>query len=667
MNNMEVLQKDVSYYVRNILKNKELLGVTTCVAVKYNTDIVDCKDSEIGLRFVFIGLVILEEDLKVRFISQVSIGVTDEKDSVIELFNKKYLPLFDIINQLNIVSIELGGSTVGGAFKDVTTFRKYYRRYDLDTKDLKIIDTEFTGTVKRDKFVSQHIELVNYTDSGNDQNDYIVALPICAQCAVANMLNELNNNDDLDTDLVSKVLTYSDYGIKHNVYKTYVLGKSLIKDTMNNSLKNEVYKSEKSADDILDIISSANWFSPSMPIYEHFKNTKIYDTLLRKSGIGVRYTNGRVDKDSLEQLKLLLKEAQNLNAGLYSGVSSGKVYLLIRKLKTHSIIGLLVDRLKEDGEYDSTDSRHAIYFCGFDEKLGYLFVYDPNDKQTDNKGISLIHNISTNSDCRHVYRKSEKSCKIYSLEFTLTAKKSNYNINIIEETENLVADTNIGDTNESYMHNLDNIQLSVDVKYLSHNLIGSNTFDIENNRELITLAILIRFIERGYIKYIDECNIGDTYANFSELSVIDLYKLFGRSLTNNWLNIQRYLIARGYSTYNGPGNVEYTENISLAKLNERLISGEWAIILCNKYDSNNILVGTYSLLCVQMLVMQNLSYLVCYDYLDGEIKRVMVDISGKNNTGNIDCAITDTSNTNNYKYIPKKLILGIRSPFKTRY
>ena len=671
--NGEILLYDVSYYIHHILKKTQytdvMIGIakdpeaTESIHLIKEVDSKGTKSKEDDEVIIYVSLAFMDKISADRtdLITELYVGLKNTEEEVKNSLNTSSITLGKF-NNLNIVSIEVGGVNLGGKFTGGLE-NNYFKINKYNVIRLKK-DTTYSGIVHREKFVNQCLDIGDYTKvHEGSKRDGLVRLPICAISEITNVVNTLTNQNLSQFDMAN-VIASSNYGLKEKVYKSYKLPSEEPKILASDP--EDISSYENSASTIIEAAQKLDTSIKDKTVYDILKHTNGFDRSLKESGISVfELTEDVIDKSVLEALKDLLKRCYNLYAGLYTGNDrSYNLRGLMRTAEREQIIMLvLADNAKESVR----DYRHALYVCGKDDTNNYLFVHDPNSLNTDLSSISIMHKLNDSSKFRHVTRAIDgKDNKVYKPEYVITARRATpaflESDTVDESNEPLeVADNstkNRVDRIEAYR--IGDIPASLDLTILSKGLVDKNNFNIYNKREAITLAILFRLIESDFKDVKNPL--------YTHVSANDIDYILNGVIGDFWDNIRLLLLVRGYNG-SACGNPEYTENKKIDTLKDIFSNGRWVILLCDKYNEFNIKIGTYSILCTSIEESDNNRYLIGYDYIDNQIQKIKIDVTNKVNTLFINYYIKEyvVDNEVTRKCVPKKLITNIGSPFRTDY
>ena len=658
----EILLYDVSYYIHHILKKTQYTDVIIGIAKDPNaTDSIHLiKDSN---NIIYVSLAFMDKISADRtdLITELYVGLDNNEEEVKNSLNTPSITLGKF-NNLNIVSIEVGGVNVGGKFTGGSE-DNYFKINKYNVIRLKK-DTTYLGIIHREKFVNQCLDIGDYTKvHEGSERDGLVRLPICAISEITNVVNTLTNQNLNQFDMAN-VIASSNYGLKEKVYKSYKLPSEEPKILASDP--EDISSYENSAKTIIEAAQKLDTSLKNKTVYDILKHTNGFDRSLKESGISVLIKYGVIaNKSVLEALKELLKRCYNLYVGLYTATDIvHSLKNLINKVEREQIIGFIVADAAIGG---STDSRHAVYICGKDDTNSYLFVHEPNSLNTDTSSINIMHKLNDLSTFRHVSRTvGGDKWLAYKPEYIMTARNATPALlesdTVDELDEHLIIQSTTSkneiDTIESYR--LRDIPSGLNLKALSTGLLGTYTFDIYNKREAITLAILFRLIESDFSDVQNPL--------YTPISAHDIDYILNGAIGDFWDNIRLLLLVRGYNISNC-GNPEYTENKKINTLKNIFSNGRWVILLCDKYDETNIRVGTHSVLCTSIVEFGDRQYMVGFDYVGDQIRRVKIDVTGKVDTSLIHYFVKEYIDGNEVtrKCVPKKLITNIGSPFRTDY
>lgn len=660
--NREILLYDVSYYIHHILKKTQYTDVMIGIAKDPNANdesihyIID-SDNIIYVSLAFMDKV---DDFKTDLITELYVGLANTEEEVKNSLNTPNITLGKF-NSLNIVSIEVGGNRVGGSFR-----RESLEEDRVEDKHFKINksnmirlkkDTIYSGMTHREKFVNQCLNMADYivAQTGSER-DGLVRLPICAISEVTNVVNTLKNKNLHQFDMAN-VIAYSEYGLKESVYKNY---------RKDSATSENLARYKSLADAIIKAAEKLNTSITNKTAYEILKNTGGFDRSLKESGISVfKSKNGIVDRSTLEALRDLLKRCYNLYAGLYTGDDRySNLKGLMRMVEQEQVILFVLADVVIGG---STDSRHALYICGKDDTNSYLFVHDPNSLNTNLSSISIMHKLDYSSNFRHLSRTIDGSqWLVYKSEYVMTARNATPSLlesSVVDELDEPLKTFNTSTKNEIdpiEAYRLRAIPTDLNLRALSTGLLDKNNLDIYNKREAITLAIMFRLIESDFSDVQNPL--------YTPISAHDIDYILNGAIGSFWDNIRLLLLVRGYNGLSC-GNPEYTENKKINTLKDIFNNGRWVILLCDKYDETNTRVGTYSILCTSIEESDNNKYIIGYDYIDNQIQRIKIDVTGKSTTAFIHYFVKEyiANNEVTRKCVPKKLITNIGSPFRTDY
>lgn len=671
--NGEILLYDVSYYIHHILKKTQYTDVMIGIAKdpKATNSIhlikeVDSKgteskeDDEVILYVVLAFMDKISAD-RTDLIAELYVGLDNTEEEVKNSLNTSDITLGKF-NNLNIVSIEVGGVNVGGKFTGGSE-NNYFKINKYNVIRLKK-DTTYSGIVHIEKFVNQCLDIGNYTKvHEGSERDGLVRLPICAISEITNIVNTLTNQNLNQFDMAN-VIANSNYGLKEKVYKSYKLPSEEPEALASDS--EDISRYESSASTIIKAAQKLDTSIKDKTVYDILKHTNGFDRSLKESGIAVfEPTEDVIDKSVLEALKDLLKRCYNLYAGLYTG--NDRYYNLRGLMRTSEREQIIMFVLADNAKKGVSDSRHALYVCGKDDTNNYLFVHDPNSLNTDLSSISIMHKLNDSSKFRHVARTIDgKDNKVYKPEYVITARRAtpafieSDTVDELNKYLEVVDNSTKNGVDHIEAYRIGDIPASLDLKAMSAGLLGKYTFDIYNKREAITLAILFRLIESDFTDVKNPL--------YTPISAHDIDYILNGAIGDFWDNIRLLLLVRGYNGLTC-GNPEYTENKKIDTLKDIFSNGRWVILLCDKYNEFNIKIGTYSILCTSIEESEGNRYLVGYDYIDNQIQRIKIDVTNKVNTLFINYYIKEyvVDNEVTRKCVPKKLITNIGSPFRTDY